>query len=128
MTIEMEEEEEKETRLNYKKEVVGAFVDYFYKGEIPTVVLEANISSFMELGDLYNLDPLKAQVEDMAIKNLTLENVVEMFSVANLYNAEALKEVSRFFIVENKKILGQQDLSQVPLSVMTELFKLLAQS
>ena len=83
MTIEMKEKEEKETRLNYKKEVVGAFVDYFYKGKIPTVVLEANISSFMELGDLYNLDPLKAQVEDMAIKNLTLENVVEMFIVAN---------------------------------------------
>ena len=105
-----------------------AFVDYFYKREIPTVVLEAIISSFMELWDLYNLDPLKAQVEDMAIKNLTLENVVEMFSVANLYNAEILKEASKFFIVENKKILGQQDFSQVPPSIMTELFKLLAQS
>ena len=130
MTIKMKEKEEKEkeTKLIYNKEVVGAFVDYFYKGEIPTVVLEANISSFMELADLYNLDPLKAQVEDMAIKNLTLENVVEMFSVANLYNAEILKEASKFFIVENKKILGQQDFSQVPPSVMTELFKLVTQS
>ena len=128
MTIKMKEKEEKETRLSYNKEVVGAFVDYFYKGEIPTAVLEANISSFMELADLYNLDPLKAQVEDMAIKNLTLENVVEMFSVANLYNAEILKEASKFFIVENKKILGQQDFSQVPPSVMTELFKLVTQS
>ena len=124
MTIKMKEKEEKETKLIYNKEVVGAFVDYFYKGEIPTAVLEANISSFMELADLYNLDPLKAQVEDMAIKNLTLENVVEMFSVANLFNAEILKEASKFFIVENKKILGQQDFSHFSPSVMTELFKL----
>ena len=74
------------------------------------------------------MDPLKAQVEDMAIKNLTLENVVEMYSVANLYSAEILKVASKFFIVENKKILGQQDFSQVPPSVMTELFKLVTQS
>ena len=128
MTIEMKEKEEKETKLNYSNQVVGAFVDFFYKGEIPMLVLEGNISSFMELADLYNLDPLKALVEDTAVKNLTLENVVEMFRVAKLHDAENLEKASRFFILENKKILGQQDFSQVPQSVMTELFKLITQS
>ena len=128
MTIDMKEKEERETKLNHSNKVVGAFVDYFYKGEVPQVVLEANISGFLELSDLYNLGPLKAQVEDTAIKSLTVENVVEMFSLANLYNAEILKKASRYFIVENKKILGQQDFSQVPRSVMTELFKLVTQS
>ena len=71
---------------------------------------------------------MKAQVENTAINGLTLENVVEMFSLANLHNAGALKEATSFFILENKKDLGQQDLSQVPASVMTELFKLLSQS
>jgi len=128
MTNNMKEKEEKETKFNYSNKVTGAFVDYFYKGEVPQEVLETNLSSFMKISDYYHLEPLKSQVEDAAIKSLDIENMVEMFSLANLHNAETLKRVSRYFIVENKRILGQQDLSQIPLSVMTELFKLLSQS
>ena len=128
MTTEMKEKEEKETILKYSNKVVTAFLDYFYKGEVPEAVLETNLSSFMKISDYYHLEPLKAQVEDAAVNSLNIENVVEMFSLANLHNAEILKKASRFFILENKKILGQQDLSMVPPSVMTELFKLLSQS
>ena len=128
LTTEMREKEENETKLKYSNNVVGAFVDYFYKGEVNSDVLASNLSSFMKLAELYNLKPLKAQTEDAAIKSLTMENVVEMFSLANLHNARKLKKASKFFILENKKILGEQDLSQVPQSVMTELFKLVAKS
>ena len=128
MTTEMREKEEKETMLKYSSLVVGAFVDYFYKGEVTPDVLASNISSFMKLADLYNLKPLRAQTEDAAIKSLTMENVVEMFSLANLHKARKLKEASTFFILDNRKILGEQDFSQVPQSVMAELFKLLTQS
>ena len=127
MTIDMKEKEERETKLNYSNKVVGAFVDFFYKGEVSPEVLESNLCSFLKLSDYYHLESLKAQVEDTAIKSLTVENVVEMFSLANLYNAEILKKASRYYIVENKKILGQQDFSQVPQSVMAELFKLVTQ-
>ena len=90
--------------------------------------MAGNLSSFLELSVLYNLEPLKAQAEDVAIQNLTMENVVEMFSLAQLYDAGTLLEATNFFIVENKKILGQQDLTQIPPSVLTELFKLLSQA
>ena len=128
MTTEMREKAEKETILKYNSQVVEAFVDYFYKGEVPPEVLGSNLPSFLNLADLYDLKPLKAQTEDAAITGLTMENVVEMFSLASLHNAKKLKKASKFFIVENKKILGQQDFSQVPRSVMTELFKLVTQS
>ena len=128
MTSEMKEKEEMETRLKYNNKVVGAFVEYFYKGEVPRVVLETNLSSFMELSDFYNLDPLKSQVEDVAIKSLDLENVVEMFSLANLHKAIKVKKAIKFFILENKKKLAEQDLSQVPQSLLMELFKLVTQS
>ena len=123
MTTEMKEKEVKETSLKYNNKVVGAFVGYFYKGEVSPDVMGSNISSFLELSVLYNLDQLKAQVEDSAIQNMTMENVVEMFSLANIYNAGTLKEATEIFILENKKILGEQDLSQVPQDVMTELSK-----
>ena len=128
LTTEMREKEEKETKVHYNNQVVEAFVNYFYTGTIPHLVLETNISIFMKLSDYYNLDPLKSQVEDAAIKSLNMENVVEMFSLANIYSAGVLLEATRFFILENKKTLGQQDLSQVPQSVMAELFILLSQS
>ena len=127
MTSEMKEREEKETKVHYNNQVVGAFLDYFYKGEVPTGVLEANISSFLDLAELYSLERMKAQVEDVAIKSLNIENVIEMFSLADQFNAGALKEATKIFILENKKMIGQQDLSQVPQDVMTELFKLVTQ-
>lgn len=127
LTIEMKEKDEKEFKLHHSNQVVEAFVSYFYKGEVPLEVLEANLPSFLELSDFYDLEPMKAQVEKAAIDGLTMENVVEMFSLANLHNARALKDATSFFILENKKKLGQQDLRQVPPSVMTELFKLLSQ-
>ena len=55
MTTDMREKEEREMRLKYNNQVVGSFVDYFYKGEVPRVVLETNLSSFMELSDFYKL-------------------------------------------------------------------------
>ena len=55
-------------------------------------------------------------------------NVVEMFSLANLHNAGTLSEATKIFIMKNKMVLRDQDLSQIPPSVLTELFKLVTQS
>ena len=121
LTIEMKEKDEKEFKLHHSNQVVEAFVSYFYKGEVTSEVLEGNLPSFLELSHFYDLEAMKAQVERTAINGLTMENVVEMFSLANLHNARALKEATSFFILENKKKLGQQNLSKVPAIVMTEL-------
>ena len=104
-----------------------AFVDFFYKGKVSPEVVKSNLSSFLKLADFYHLESLKEGVESVALNGLNLENVVEMSSLANLYNAGTLKKATKFFIVENKTILGKQDFSRVPQTVMTELFKLLSQ-
>ena len=127
-TTEMREKEEKETKIHHNNQVVEAFVNYFYEGAVPQMVLGANLSSFLALSELYNLLPLKSQAEDLAIKNLNIENVVEIFSLAKIYNAEILLEATKVFILEKKKIIGQQDLSQIPKGVMEKLFILLSQS
>ena len=73
VTTEMMEREDSETTIHHNNKVVGAFVDFFYKGEVPQDVLEANLSIFMDLSELYIMDQLKAQVEAAAIKTLSLE-------------------------------------------------------
>ena len=114
LTIEMKEKDEKEFKLHHSNQVVEAVVSYFYKGEVTSEVLEANLPSFLELSDFYDLEAMKAQVGRTAINGLTMENVVEMFSLANLHNARALKEATSFFILENKKKLGQQTSARSP--------------
>ena len=63
----------------------------------------------------------------MAIKTINMENLIEMFSLANQFNAETLKEATKSYIVENKKMIGQQDFCQVSQSIVVELLKLLSQ-
>ena len=103
LTTQMREELKKEHKLNHSNQVVKAFVQYFYTGEVPLAVLEANLPIFLELSDYYDLQPMRAQVENLAIKGITMENVVEMFHLADLYNAPTLKEATRFFNLVNKK-------------------------
>ena len=68
MNIEMRDKE------HYSNSVVGAFVDYFYEGEVSSEVLESNLYSLLE-----------------------------MFSLSNLHKVGTL-EATRIFAVENKKI------------------------
>ena len=126
LTTEMMEKEDAQTTIHHNNKVVGAFVDFFYKGEVPQDVLEANLPTFMDLSEFYQMDQLKAQVEAAAIKTLSMENVVEMFGLAKKYNADTLLEATKLYIVENKKMIGKQDFSQVPKIIADDLFKLVA--
>ena len=90
--------------------MVGAFVTYFYTGEVPHVVLEPNLSSFLALSELYNLLPLKAQAEDLAIRSLKMENVVELFSLASIHDAGILLEATNFFILVTRRPSGSRTL------------------
>ena len=110
----MKEKKENEHKLEERNQVVQAFVSWFYIGEVPSEVMDANLSSFLRLADYYDLAAMKAQAEHSAITSLTVENVLEMFSLADLYNAKVLKEATSLFIKEKKEDVGQQDLSQVP--------------
>ena len=125
MTHDMKEKEESELKLEYNEEVVEHFVDFFYTGKVPPKVLEKNVESFLGLAERFFLKPLKDQTEAAAIKKITVENMLSMFALADLYNAENLKEVSRLFIKENRNVLKDQDLSEVPNNVCSEVVKLL---
>ena len=112
---------ESETKVQYRNEVVGAFVCYFYKGEVPSEVLEDNLSIFFELSEFYDLQPMKAQVENSAINCLNTENAVEMFSMANFYNSQTLKDASNLFIIEKIQDLAEQ---QITYRILEEIYTL----
>ena len=125
MTHNMKEKQENELRLEYKEDVVKNFVDYFYTGKVSKTVLEENLESFLALSECYDLTPLKYQAEEAAIEKISVENMVHLFALSLHYNAYKLMEVSEFKIKTNRASLKDQDLSGVPYSVVTTIFKIL---
>ena len=125
MTHDMKEKQESEVTMDYSDEVVKYFVDFFYTGNVPKNALEENLETFLALSEFYDVKPLKLQTEEAAIEKITVGNMIDMFALADRYNAENLKEVSKFFIKTNKNVLKDQDLSGVPANVFTEIFRLL---
>ena len=125
MTHDMKEKQESELTLEYSEEVVKHFVEYFYSRKVPTTVLEENLESFLALSESYDLTPLKYQAEEAAIEQITVENMLHMFALSYHYNAYKLMEVSEFLIKTNRSSLKNLDLSEVPGSVLTAIFKIL---
>ena len=110
LTTDMNETKEGQMKLDYRDEVVKNFVDYFYTGIVPREVLKENLDIFLTLSELYDLAPLKLQTEEVATEIMTTDNMIEMFILSDLHNADNLKEASELFIKKNKDKLKELDL------------------
>ena len=78
------------------------FVKFFYKREIKEEEEEGNLRYFLELAEKYDLPHLKEEVEELAIRKLTVENMVDMFLLADLHSAENLRMAAEDFIKTNR--------------------------
>merc|ERR1712025_892902 len=97
----MKEKEESEMKLEQKEEVVEHLVDYFYRGRISPNILKEHIDKYLELADLYQLQPLMRQTEKIAIKETNCQNMVGMLVLADLYKAEKLRKTAEGVISRN---------------------------
>ena len=74
---------------------------------------------------MYDLAPLKLQTEEVATEALTKDNMVDMYALSDLHNADNLKEASKLFIKKNREELKKKDLTEYPHSVMNNLVRIL---
>ena len=125
LTTDMKEKKEGQLHLEYNEEVVKNFVDYFYTQTVPQEVLKNNLDSFMTLSELYDLAPLKLQTEEVAIEALTTDNMIEMFALADLHNAENLMGASESFIKRNKDKLPELGLGDYPPNVVNKIIRII---
>ena len=98
----MEERETSSLKLQYKDEVVRKFMKFFYKREIGEEEEEENLRCFLELAEKYDLPHLKEEVEELAIRKLTVENMVDMFLLADIHSAKDLRNAAEDFIKTNR--------------------------
>ena len=109
LTTEMKEKMEGEMKLDHSDEVVKNFVNYFYTRSVPRELLKENLDSFLTLSELYDLAPLKHQTEEVAVEEMTTENMLDMFVLSDQHNADSLKEASELFIKKNRDKLKELD-------------------
>ena len=98
----MEERETSSLKLQYKDDVVRKFMKFFYKRELEEEEEEENLRCFLELAEKYDLPHLKEEVEELAIRKLTVENMVDMFLLADFHSAEGLRNAAEGFIKTNR--------------------------
>ena len=96
----MEERETSSLQLEYKADIVEKFVKSFYK-RLDEEEWET-LKSFLELAEKYGIPHLKEDVERSASRKLNVENMVEMFLLADFYSAEILKKAAEGFIRTNR--------------------------
>ena len=112
MEADMREKKESTLNLQFNGEIVKSFVDSFYDEELDKELIAKEIGAFLDLSEAYDLTSLKLLTESVAIGTLKVENMVEMFFLADKYKAEELKSASERFIRSNKKYLNSKDLEE----------------
>ena len=104
----MEERKKASVQLKYKTATVEKLSKFFYKREIEEEEEEENLRSFLEFAQQYDLPHLKEEVEELAKRKLTVENMVDMF----LHSAEVLKEAAESLIRANR-LMVKEDLDEL---------------
>ena len=98
----LEESQASRLQLEYKADLVKKFLQFFYKAEIEEDEEEGNLRRLLELAEKYDITHLKVEVERLAIRKLTVENMVDLFLLADFYSAKDLKNAAEGFIKTNQ--------------------------
>ena len=77
------------------------------------------------MAEKYDLPHLKEEVEELAIRKLTVENMVDMFLLADLHSAENLRMAAEDFIKTNR-IKVREDLAELDKLERGQLMKIMS--
>ena len=120
----MEERKTASLQLQYKADIVRKFVKFFYKRKIEGEEWET-LRCFLELAEKYDIPHLKEEVEEVIIRMLTVENMVEMFLLADFHSAEVLRNAAEGFIRTNR-LKVKEDLAELDKLERNQAMKILS--
>ena len=112
-------------KMTYKEDVVRKFVKFFYIGKLEEEEEEESLGWFLELAEKYDLPHLKEEVEELAIRKLTVENMVDMFLLADFHSAKDLRTAAEGFIKTNR-IKVREDLAELDKLERGQLMKIMS--
>ena len=80
------------------------------------VVLLKNIKEF-------DLPELKMICERYLVKTLSIENIADVSKVVDNHEADRLKKAVIEYIITNRHLISQQNISRIPNSILVETLK-----
>ncbi|GIY25110.1 BTB domain-containing protein [Caerostris darwini] len=98
------------------------FLEYLYGGQVDTGQLTTEqLADLMQLSDRYEVDCLK-QISEDALKNLIDEDsALFLLSIADQFNARALRTAALEFIALNKDIIKSEVFYDLPEDLQSEV-------
>ena len=110
---------------NMDSNTVKSLIEYMYSGRLKD--LESNCTQLLKAANMYDLPLLKKSCEDELISTMTVDNVVDLFVLAEDHNAVELRMVAKTMILENKAVIVEQEGWDTKLGILViELFKAVA--
>merc|ERR1719186_1431148 len=90
-----------------KPETVKTMIKFIYSGKVENLRLQGDQRPFgtqaielLQAGDRFDLSGLKHLCEQFLISHLTINNVLDMFILADTHNAPRLKKAARRMVIE----------------------------
>ena len=110
---------------NMDSDTVKNVIEYMYSGRLKD--LESNSTQLLMAANMYDLPLLKKSCEDELISTMTVDNVVDLFVLAEDHNAVELRVVAKTMILDNKEVIVEQEGWDTKLGTLViELFKAVA--
>ena len=107
---------------DFPTSVVERFIEYLYKNALEPFALEAVIVELWALVDKYEVQSLRAYVENNREAMINEENVSRFVVLADQYDAKIIKESCLAFMVDTIHPLGLYEvLSGLPNHILVEL-------
>ena len=99
---------ENKAKIQISEEVGRAFVQFIYTGKLEDQKLNEHPLAFLALSEKYDLQVLKDMAEAELMKQLDMENMVEMIFIGDLYRADDILEAALKLTKANMDWVRQQ--------------------
>ncbi|XP_062553078.1 speckle-type POZ protein-like [Armigeres subalbatus] len=100
LSSDMPEGRQNQITINdFEYNVIEELINFIYSDATPN--LEQLACSLFKAADKYGMDRLKARCEKVLCGKITVNNVLKLQVLAELYDAKLLKQMVKHFIVEN---------------------------
>ena len=97
--------------IDFPGPAVEAFMRYLYYQELEPLVLDEYLADVWGLADKYQVEILRQHIVKVQSNFVTVKNVVDIVSRADLYGAEEIKDFCLRFMVKHTKTIQKQEVA-----------------
>jgi len=96
LSTDMKEGLEKKIKImEFEPQTVKLFLSYMYKGTVPVDDFKSCALDLLQMGKMYEIDTLYAFCENFIARNVTSDNVADVYKIAKLMESDNLMDACK---------------------------------